>query len=63
MARCGRSPCSLAEELGQKLAVDNLEFHFDDLAAADITGRSKAFATLKEAGVDVDEAKRLSGLV
>ena len=38
-------------------------FHFDDLAAADITGRSKAFATLKEAGVDVDEAKRLSGLV
>ena len=52
-----------AEELGDKLGVDNLEFHFDDLAAADITGRAKAFATLKEAGVDVDEAKRLSGLV
>ena len=51
-----------AEELGNKLGVDNLEFHFDDLAAADIVGRSKAFATLKEAGMDVSEAKRLAGL-
>ena len=53
----------VSEELAEKLGVPGLEFHFEDLSAADVVGRSKAFATLKEAGVDAEEAKRLSGLV
>ena len=54
---------TVVEELAKKLDVPDLAFHFEDLSAADVTGRAKAFATLKEAGVDVSEAKRLSGLV
>ena len=52
----------VAEELAVKLDEPDLQFHFEDLSSADVTGRAKAFATLKEAGVDVSEAKRLTGL-
>ena len=52
----------VAEELARKLDEPDLQFHFEDLAASDITGRAKAYATLREAKMDEDEAMRLSGL-
>ena len=52
----------VAEELAEKLDEPDLRFHFEDLAAADITGRAKAYATLIEANMDDGEARRLAGL-
>ena len=36
---------------------------FDDLMASDITGRARAFGSMVTAGMDVEEAAILTGLI
>ena len=52
----------VGEELALKLEVERVEWNFDRLRAADVTGRARAFKALREAGVTEDEAKRVSGI-
>ena len=57
--RCTKCRKASRLEVHHKVSLE----HGGDLSAADIVGRAKAFATLKETGMDVDEARRLAGLV
>ena len=52
----------VASELRDKLEVPNLAFSFDELSAADIAGRARAYGSLIEAGMGDVDARRLSGL-
>lgn len=50
-------------ELRHKLDDDTIRLTWDELRAADITGRARAFQSLVGAGMDVDRAMGLSGLL
>ena len=51
----------IAEELTRKLGV-RVALDFSRLYASDITSRSRALGQMVKAGMDLDEARRLSGL-
>ena len=56
----------VAAELGRVLEVD-VDLDLSALAAADVQGRARAFRALvggnNQSGIEVDEARRLTGLV
>ena len=52
----------LAAELADKLAVPGLRLTFDRLFASDLSGRARAFGSLVQGGIELDEARRLAGL-
>ena len=56
LARC------VSDELGRALDVPGLRLRFDALGAADVAGRSRAFASLTGGGMDAGEARRVAGL-
>ena len=53
----------VAAELAEKLDRPGLSLDFSSLFASDITGRARAFASMVQAGMDVDKAAALSGLL
>ncbi len=53
----------VAEELGDKLDVQDLTFDFSSLWAHDLQGRGAAFKAMVTAGMPTDKAASLSGLV
>ncbi len=50
-------------ELGDQLDTPSLRLDFRALSASDITGRARAFASMVQAGMDVERAAALSGLL
>ena len=50
-------------ELRDKLDDDSISITWDELRAADITGRARAFQSLVGAGMDLAKAAALSGLL
>ena len=53
----------VAAELGEKLDRPGLALSFDRLFASDITGRARAFNSMVQAGMDIERAAGLSGLL
>ena len=53
----------VGEELGRKLDTPNLAFDFSGLWAHDLAGRAAAFQKLVAAGMDTQEAARVSGIM
>ena len=53
----------VAAELAEKLDAPGLALDFSALFASDITGRARAFASMVQAGMDVEKAAALSGLI
>ena len=53
----------VAEELARKLDVPGLHFDFSSLWAHDLAGRASAFKAMVGAGMDLDRAAGLSGLL
>jgi len=51
----------LESELSAKMETP-IRLDFRQLAAADITGKASAYKSLREAGIDDGEARRLAGL-
>ena len=51
----------IAGEARHKLMAP-ITFGFDRLFASDVQGRSRAFAALIGAGMDLEEAKRVTGM-
>ena len=52
----------LAGELADKLDVPGLRLNFDRLFASDLSGRARAFGSLVQGGMPLDDARRLAGL-
>lgn len=52
----------VAEELADKLNTAGLRFGFSDLQASDVTGRARAFRSLVDAGLGLEEARRVAGI-
>ena len=52
----------IIEELAVKLATPTLAFTFEDLRAADIASRARAFKQLVDAGMDKAKAASITGL-
>ena len=52
----------IAEELRRKLEVPHLMLTFDELFASDLQGRARALHSMVQAGVPLDDARRLAGL-
>ena len=50
-------------ELADKLDRPGLALDFSALFASDITGRARAFASMVQAGMEVERAAALSGLL
>ena len=48
-------------ELALKLGATNLEIHWHDLRASDISGRAHAFRSPVNGGMDVEQTATLSG--
>lgn len=53
---------SLLPELRLKLETPDLALSFEGLGAGDITGRARALRSLVEAGIELPEARHLTGL-
>ena len=53
----------VAAELGDKLDRPGLALDFSALFASDITGRARAFASMVQAGMEIERAAALSGLL
>ena len=53
----------IQEELRRKLDSPNLALTWDELRAADISGRARAFQSMVGGGMEVDKAAALSGLL
>ena len=53
----------VAAELAEKLDAPGLALDFSALFASDITGRARAFTSMVQAGMDVEKAAALSGLL
>ena len=53
----------VAAEFAEKLDAPGLALDFSSLFASDITGRARAFASMVQAGMDVERAAGLSGLL
>ena len=53
----------VAAELKQKLDTPNLTLGFDKLFASDLSGRARAFQSLVNGGMDVNQAAGLAGLL
>ena len=53
----------MAAELAEKLDAPRLALDFSALFASDITGRARAFASMVQAGMNVEKAAALSGLL
>ena len=52
----------VASELSEKLDVP-VELNFDRLMASDLTGKARAFGSMVKAGLDLEKAAALSGLM
>ena len=50
-------------ELAEKLDTPNLALGFDELRASDLAGRARAFASMVKAGMDVEKAAGIAGLM
>ena len=53
----------VASELAGKLDTPGLAFEFSALRASDVQGRARAFAGMVGAGLSVDDAARIAGLI
>ena len=53
----------IQQELREKLEVPDLELSFEGLFASDLAGRARAFGSMVQAGMDLEKAAALSGLV
>ena len=53
----------IAEELGEKLDVPGLKLSFDSLFASDLSGRARAFQSMTKAGLPIEKAAGLAGLM
>ena len=54
---------SVTAELGDQLDTPSLRLDFPALFAPDITGRARTFAAMVQAGMEIDKATALSGLL
>ena len=54
---------SVAAELADKLDIPDLAFNHDAMSASDISGRARAFGSMVKAGMALDRAAALSGLL
>ena len=54
---------AVAAELADRLDRPGLALDFSALFASDITGRARAFASMVQAGMEIDKAAALSGLL
>ena len=52
----------LEAELSDKLDAD-VKLSFDSLMASDLTGKARAFGSMVKAGLDLEKAAALSGLM
>ena len=52
----------LAQQIGDALGVDDLSFDFNDLGAADIAAKARAWGTLTKGGVSPQDAGAITGL-
>ena len=52
----------VAEELEAKLGAQGVRFDFHELQASDVSGRSRAFRSLVDAGMDIGEARKVAGV-
>ena len=52
----------IVEELRAKLEIDDLTIAFDQLYASDLQGRARSLQSMVNAGVPLDDARRLAGL-
>ena len=52
----------VASELSEKLDVP-VELNFDRLMASDLSGKARAFGSMVKAGLDLEKAAALSGLM
>ena len=52
----------IAQELRAKLEAPDMRLTFDDLFASDLSGRARALQSMVNAGVPLDDARRLAGL-
>ena len=53
----------VAEELAVKLDTPGLAFDFSSLFASDLSGRARSFSSMVQAGMDIERAAGLSGLM
>ena len=53
----------VAAELGDQLDTPSLRLDFPALFASDITGRARAFTSMVQAGMEIERAAALSGLL
>ena len=53
----------VGHQLAEALDVPDLNFDLDELRAGDLSGRSRAFASMVNAGMSLDRAAALSGLL
>ena len=53
----------IATELADKLATPDLSFDFSALFASDLSGRARSFASMVKAGMPLDKAAGLAGLM
>lgn len=51
----------IANECGRKLGVPGLQINFHELYAADVTGRARALKGMVEAGIGLNEARKMVG--
>ena len=53
----------VGRELADKLDVEDLRLDFSGLRSSDVTGRARAFAGMVGAGLSIDQAAQISGLI
>ena len=53
----------IQQELREKLEVPDLELSFEGLFASDLVSRARSFGSMVQAGMDLEKAAALSGLV
>ena len=53
----------IGPQLDRALGVDGISFDWTDLGAGDISGRARALQGMINAGIDLDRAMALSGLM
>ena len=54
---------TIAGELAAKLDTPGLAFDFSAIWASDLSGRSRSFASMVKAGMDLTQAASLAGLM
>ena len=52
----------IAQQIGDAIGVDDLAFDFNDLGAADIAAKARAFGVMTSNGVSIADAAEIAGL-